>query len=107
MVVASGGDELIGGRIYRGNYMSGGGFLMDALRHLVPLLTGYSKRKVVDFGSDLAGELWNGTNIKEAFVKSAKQTRRGIVKDLTGKGRKKKPTKKKKTKTTKADFFGI
>jgi hypothetical protein len=96
--------ELIGGRIYKGNYMSGGGFLMDALRRLVPLIKGYSKKKVVDFTLDLADELKSGTNIKEAFVRSAKQSGRKIVKDITGRGRGKKLKKKKKK--AKCDFFG-
>ncbi len=92
--------ELIGGRVYKGNYMSGGGFLMDALRHLIPLIKGYSKRKIVDFTSNLANELESGTNIKEAFVRSAKQSGRKIVKDITGRGRQ----KRRKT-VKKLDFF--
>jgi hypothetical protein len=101
-----GRGELIGGRIYKGNYMSGGGFLMDALRHLIPLIKGYSKRKIVDFTGDFADELRSGTDIKEALVRSAKQSGRKIVKDLTG-GKKKRRQTKRLTKKTKADFFGI
>jgi hypothetical protein len=100
--------ELIGGRIYKGNYMSGGGFLMDAFRHLIPIIKGYSKKKVLDFTSDLAGEVVTGTNIKEAFAKSGKKTGRKIVKDIAKDiigGRIKKKTKKKRK--TKSDFFGI
>jgi hypothetical protein len=103
-----GSGELIGGRIYKGNYMSGGGFLMDALRHLIPLIKGYSKRKIVDFTGDFADELRSGTDIKEALVRSAKQSGRKIVKDLTGgKKKKKKRGQTKKITKKKADFFGI
>jgi hypothetical protein len=68
-----GDAELIGGRIYKGNYMSGGGFLMDALRHLIPLIIkDYSKRKLTDFTSNFNDERRSGADLKEAFVKSAK-----------------------------------
>ena len=96
--------ELIGGRVYKGNYMSGGGFFMDSLRQLIPLIKGYSKRKIVDFTSNFANELQNGADIKDAFVRSAKQSGRTVVRDITGRGAAK---RKKPKRIKKEDFFGI
>ena len=96
-------------RIYKGSYINGGGFLSDAFRYLLPIITGYSTRKLTDFGDNFAGQLKEGQSIKEAFKKSAKTTGQKVLKDLTGKGKKRKRATSSKVskKRTKRDFFDL
>jgi hypothetical protein len=99
-------DRMIGfnsGAAFKGRYFhSGSGFINDALSQVLPLLKNYSRKKLVNFAESLSSDLREGTGIRKSIKRSAVNTAKSVLKDLTG-GRVKRSLKRrvKKKKSTK------